>query len=621
MGSATARRSIRDAVARSDEAKLPHGQAAAMEIVTSGAVTKVGYLLAPAPCPFGCTVLSAKLQMFQKGTADTGSRVLGLYLVNESWREGTLTWNDRPDQASSASVTVTVSGAGADGRMVEWDVTDDYQDFVDRVRPNFGWAIQSSNANSIRFNTSEANKLQPRLVVTWSNRPEAPTDMVPAGSRYVATPKPPLTWTFADYGGDATLTAVQVQLKATATGWDDEDGFASPSFDTGEVPASTPGLALASTSYAGVSAGNGAYWTARHLDGSGRWSKWSDPVQFLYQPYTSATLTSPGPTVNDTTFPWTWTTADQSRFRARILDAQGEELSDSRRITSTDLRTYTTPRGVVRKQGVTLTAQLRLWDSYPRQAVPGFPAYKELTQTFSYSDTGTVAPVTSLFAETIEGAPGVVLTWTRDTVPDQFTIWVDGNHHTTVNGPDVLVTSGSYATTLYDIPAGAEHTLEVKAVTTSGGTTKSSSGNATETVAIDYVGVWLLDPDQPDLAVLMLKDGDQDIISTTMPEVVETFEVVGSSVGVQATSALRWFSGDVTDGVLADDDHSTAAEKRARVLAMKGNRTSSKLLIWRSNAVPVLLSNVNVTEDDVLPRFKATFHFDASVASPEYALS
>lgn len=621
MGSATARRSIRDAVARSDKPKLNTKQNAGIQVKNATGDIRIPHLQAPAPCPAGCTVTSAKLRLTQKA-ASTGNRTLSLRRITERWKEGTLTWNNRPARTSTVSASATVNGAGSTGRVVEFDVTDDLQDFVDGVYKNWGWTLESSNGNEIGFFSSDSVKNKPELIVKWSNRPEIPTDLVPAGGAVVSTPKPRLRWSFIDLGGDTTIGGVHVQLHTNAAGWTANNGWTSPTFNSGPVDSTKPQYNLASSSYAGLPAGTGMWWSARHRDGAGLWSKWSDPQQVTYQGLPSVTLNSPGATVNDTTFPWAWTTTGQAKFQLLIRDAGGNELWDSKVIASSASRAYTQPRGVVRKPGISYQAVLRVWDSSSRQDLPGAPAYTEVTRTFTYADVGATAPVTNLEAQIADDLSQVRLTWSRSTMPDQFTIWLGDDLHAVANGPDVHVGGTSYELVLFDVPPRIDHALTVKAVVVDGAdNAKSSADNPVVPVFLDPIGVRLVDTDTGEMVVLL--DEGQDVVESDMPDISETFEPIESEVVVPVTSTLRWFEGAVNGGVLAEFGDLTAREQRARLLRMKATPTVSKVLVWGRNAVPVHLSKVNVVDDNpaVGERYKVSFRFVAAIPSPEWELA
>lgn len=621
MGSATAKRSIREAVARSDKPAHNNAQAAVMT-VQGGATQRIPHIQAPAPCPPGANVTSAKLRLVQ-ANADSGDRTLSLRRITEPWREGTLTWKNRPARTSTVSASKTVTGAGSAGRVVEFDVTADYQDFVDGVAKNFGWTLESGNGNKISFYTSDSATRQPTVVVTWSNRPEPPTDMLPSGNGVVSTPRPMLRWSFIDLGGDTTLADVQVQIAATDDGWTTADGFPAPVFNSGPVTSGKPQLNLANTSYAGMTAGSPVWWTARHRDGAGIWSKWGDPQQMSYQPLTPPTLLNPTGTVYDTTFPWAWTATSQSKFQPIIRDAQGNEIWSGKEVSSSSAREFTQPRGVIRRVGETYTAVLRHWDGYKRQDIAAARAFTEVTRTFTYADTSSIEPVTGLAAGYDSDDSDVTLTFSRSAMPDEFTVWLGGRQHAAVTGPEAFVSGTSYQIVLHDVPPRIEHDITVKAVVVDGGgAPRSSSNNPTVQAYTDPIGVRLVDEDTGEFVILLAESG-QEIVSSTMPEVAERFEPVRSETVVQVTSALRWFEGTVDGGIITDYRDLTAAEQRRRLLAMKSNPLGQRVLVWGRNACPVYLSEMNIEDVDIpgSERYQVSFGFVAAVPSPEYALT
>lgn len=621
MGSATAISSVVDAVANSNLATKKIGNRVRGAISSTGP-TRIYHIQTPIPCPFGCTVTSAKLRLYQD-TASTGSRTLSLRRISQNWKENQLSWKNRPSRISTVTDSVTLSGVGSQGRLIEFDVTADVQAFSDRAIANYGWTVESNSANEIAIFTSEAKRYQPRLIVTWSDRPETPTDLTPGGGGMVVIPKPKLRWSFVDLAGDTTLSGYQVHLKATNTGWSAAGGFASPGANTGIRDAISPELDLTTAGLTDILGTNGSmYWTVRHRDGAGLWSDWSDPTLVFYLPPQVVTLEAPGAVVTDTTFPWAWSVTDQAIVQMLILDASGHTLWNSGKIPNSALRSYTQPRGIIRRPGVTYRAVLRVWDSLNRQDVPGAPGYVQVVQDFTYADVDAVEPPQHLAVEPLDGRPGVRLTWTRVEMPDQFGIWVDGAEYRVEAASEFLISGTGYGIDILDLAPRTDHSIVVKAIRVDGGVTQASAAGVPLPVRVDPVGVWLIDPADPTLDVVMLQEGTNDIVTTTMPEVTAVFNPEGSSVTIPVTSALRWFEGSVSEGVLADDDLATAQAYRERLLEMKGNRLREYFLIWGTHVVPVYISNVNVQYVDVAAeRYTVSFDFVASVPSPEYELS
>ncbi|MCM0622515.1 DNRLRE domain-containing protein [Nocardioides bruguierae] len=620
MASAQTRRGIRDALVRSDKPLLNTPQAPLMYIADADTV-RVAFIQAPAPCPMGVTIISATLKLRQARTADAGSRTLTLTRALEQWREGKVTWNNQPDLAATASATTTVTGVGSEGRLVSFDVTEDYQAWVDGEATNWGWALSSDSANLIAFRTSDAATYQPVVEVEWSQRPEAPTDLTPGGAAVVSDPAPTVSWAFSDLDGDTTIAGAQVQLVDTLDdGWTESAGFVSPDWDSGQVALTRPRLDLDGQGWSGLAAEGTVWWTVRQQDTSGLWSGWSDPQAFTYAPLQAATLDNPTGTVEDTTFPWVWTVDDQTRYRLRLLDADGDVVWNSRQVEDPDVRTVTMPRGYV-TPGVPLTAELRVWDSRDRQRLPGAPDFTEVTRVITYTDAAAVAAVSSLNAEPTSDGTDLHVTWRRDAVPDSFTIWVDGGMVDVVDGPEAFVGNGTYGHTIVGVAPRRPHTIVVKAVVVDSGKTRASAGNPSVVATTSPEGVWLIDTADPTLRVRLLSDTGSDIVTATMPETSTVFTPLGSAVSVPVTSSLRWFEGNVTGGRIADRPDLDAWTQRAALLEMKATPTTPKLLLWGRNAVPVHISAVSVTDIDVAAaRFGVDFAFVAAVRSPEWVL-
>lgn len=619
-----------DALVRSNQPTNNFGGQAGMKVQT-GPPTAIVHIHAALSPQIG-TVQSAKLRIFQAGQASTGSRTLSARRITEAWREDKVTWANRPARVATASDTATVAGVGNEGRMVEFDVTADCQKFIDGTWKNFGWAIESGNDNWIGL-YSKDGKRPPQLVITWSATPAAPVDLTPAGGAVIGDNKPNLRWSFIDRAGNTTLAAVRVQIKAINTGWSRSGGYTTPAFDTGPTATSQPSstvvvdFSLRDTAYGGISVGGTVWWTAQHRDGAGLWSSWSDPQSMTYQPQQAVSLTSPpAGTVNDTTFPVAWTAVAQSRYELMVRDGFGTILW-RQVVTSTSLRQHQVPRGIITKSGGAYEVVLRVWDALDRQALPGAPAYVEVTRTVTYADTTDVTPVTGLNVDPVDGRPSVELTWTRSPAPSMFAVWVDGVEHI-VGEPSAFGSGPGYRYPLAGIATGKPHTFVVKAITetTSGGvtTSRASANNpVAEVDSITPIGVWLVDPSNPDRVVLLLEEPGQDIVEVTMPERVTVYEPLGSSTKVQVTSALLAREGAVSGGVIADYGSLSADDMHATLMQMKGSRLKPVRLIWGRDTLDVWLSNVEAAEDSIpgVVRYRVGFSFVAIRPATEYLLS
>lgn len=92
------------------------------------------------------------------------------------WGQTTLTWNNQPAAAATATSTVSVcTGAACNNKYYNWPVTADVQGFVAGTASNYGWRIGDSvegDASGIlmRFRSRENNSVvtAPQLVITYT---------------------------------------------------------------------------------------------------------------------------------------------------------------------------------------------------------------------------------------------------------------------------------------------------------------------------------------------------------------------------------------------------------------------------------------------------------------------
>jgi len=97
--------------------------------------------------------------------------------VSTDWAEGTITWNNKPGRAATATAN---SGALAVDSLVEYDVTD----LVKNATYNFSLVPDSTDGTSFNSRSNSATTKRPQLVVTTSSGsgddttpPTAPTGL------------------------------------------------------------------------------------------------------------------------------------------------------------------------------------------------------------------------------------------------------------------------------------------------------------------------------------------------------------------------------------------------------------------------------------------------------------
>jgi hypothetical protein len=95
------------------------------------------------PCaPANASIVSAGMQL--RVTLGPGARTWGAYLVNGTWAENTVNWNNAPAISTTAS---DAQSAGATGSTMQWSVTADVQAIVNGGA-NHGWAIEDNGSGT-----------------------------------------------------------------------------------------------------------------------------------------------------------------------------------------------------------------------------------------------------------------------------------------------------------------------------------------------------------------------------------------------------------------------------------------------------------------------------------------
>lgn len=92
-----------------------------------------------------CTnITAAKLSIyyydFEK--TDPAGRNLSAYQITSDWNESNVTWDNRPSNSSEITSNSTVPSSFG---WMEWDITNDVQDFVGGSKTNYGWQIMDTS--------------------------------------------------------------------------------------------------------------------------------------------------------------------------------------------------------------------------------------------------------------------------------------------------------------------------------------------------------------------------------------------------------------------------------------------------------------------------------------------
>lgn len=569
MSTATVRSGF-DTWAGSAKPSLEHPRETSL-YVRSGAGE--AFLWFKVPAPRGAVVTSATLTLRAKG-ASSGSRTLTAQRVTANWSESRLNWNNKPASTSSGAATKSVSTL-ADGDAIDLDVTTIVQAWANGTA-NYGFRITTSTSTVHKLHALNST-VKPTLTVTWSDAPSKPTNLRPSEAA-TGIAKPHLVFDYLDLSGDTSLAAIEVQI-------DDAADFVG-AWSSGEVAATSAGLDLAATAYAGLTAGVSRYWRVRAKDGAGLWSVWSDPVTMVYTPKPALTITNMGGGVaTEPTPPILWSMAGQVRYQVLVREAAtAKTVHDSKERTGS-ATSYTIPEGVL-QDGTEYVVEVRGWDAVVREATPGDDTYTKAEAHFSLATDVATSTVATLTAAPVDLTPWVTLTWTRATTPDAFAVYRDGVLIRTLDPADVFVSGTTYAWVYYGARPNRAHTYSVRAVVNG----KTSPDGPTASLTTSPSGLWVVDFDR---GVDLTLWGDEEG-TWTMQDDASVYTPVGSTEVVRIVSGMRGLEGSIS-GRLMEGFGKTFEQQEASLYEIKSRPTKTVRIIAGDENFTALIGNVRIS--------------------------
>lgn len=501
-----------------------------------GPQSRYGYVYMPLLAPLGATATAASLTLYLR-KAITVDTTVNVRLTAESWAATKLTWLRRPTITDSGAIltSVTVKAGTKKGTAVVLDLKDVIAPALAGDRPWNGLVLTASS--SIDFMAEGNGASSPVWSVTWDNRPDEPTGLMPSGGA-VATPTPRLSWEFADWGGDRTLQRVHVQIATDAQ-------MTNVVYDSGEVKS-----IVAGHTPAGFVAEQGAtyYWRARHADGSSLWNKgWSDVVSFDYVPLPELAVTGfSGATFGD---PTPLILAEMAGMVAYQVEVRlGSKIVHLSKKITDDVVNYQIPRNVIRYDDRDYTFTVRGWDGVDRVGASGAPTYRTVTWSSRYDDDLAVVPVSWQSAEPMSPRPGVLLRWGRSTPADRYAIWrAEGDDVLelasarlveVVDADEVLDDDGN-AFSWLDVTVGSGAYTYLVAAIENG---QSSVRRYSTPVVSAVVGRWLIAEDG-EMVGLFHSDGAGDHGLELSEDSEEILLANGDTAII--TTAFRGYSGEV----------------------------------------------------------------------------
>lgn len=200
---------------------------------------KYAYLMFAKPFRQGQTVVSATLHVYTKG-AWSGTTQVTAQRAADSWNASRTNYNNKPGvTGTTASLS---QGSPANNQEFAIDVTALMQSVANGAKW-FGFRLSTAASTDRILWSANAPHHKPWLEVVWSEAPEQPTDLSPAGGQAVSLDKPTVSARYRDNDESTELAALQVQVHTS-------NAFTDPGFDSGQVAATEPELDLSAFTYA-----------------------------------------------------------------------------------------------------------------------------------------------------------------------------------------------------------------------------------------------------------------------------------------------------------------------------------------------------------------------------------
>jgi hypothetical protein len=516
---------------------------------------------------------------FYAAGASTGSRTLSLQRAGDSWDPGTITFNDQPGVVGTIA-TASV-GTLADGDPIVFTVTNPVQTIVNGAA-NYGFRL-TTNAATAHKVYGFGSDHPPVLSIAYYVKPSKSTGIKPAGGA-VSTNKPTITWPYVDPDG-TDLAAVKVQIDAA-------NNFVSGiDFDSGWVTSAEAELDLTTTAYAGLANAATTYCRVQVRDADGGESAFSDPVSFSRQDQGSLAISTPASTtIKDATPTITWALTGATQAYWQVIVTRDDDPSvilhktQKNRGTSTS---HTLPEGVIDDEGIPYRIYVRTWDNVHRVPVPGFPTYVQAIKTVTVADGAAGAPA-GLTAVQYGDLPAVLITFTRATPPNSFTLVRDGRVIRALLDPDDLFVSGTtYQYIDWTAPPRRSLSYQARAVVSG----DQSPRCAADTVTTTPEGTWLVDTSVEPARWIRVRGtsvGDWQRSDTYV-----VHRVLGAAGAVKITSAMGGIDGTFK-GAMHDGDAGVSVETQLnRINLMLAHPDRILRLIGGQLNMPVVAADLS----------------------------
>jgi hypothetical protein len=560
-----------------------------MTLRTQASNNKYGFIHFNRPWPTGATIISAKLRLYA-AEAWAGSNTITVQRPNAKWGINRINYNNMPGVVAGTA-TLTQSGT-ADGALYEVDVTTLVQ-AVASGAPWYGFRIAHSSTADVHIHSAQSSNgdKRPTLFVVWSDAPDEPDNLRPAGGRSVSPGKQWLSWTFSDVSGDQNLAAVQVQFGASEAALN----AGTATFDTGTVASSEPELDLSTTAFVATVNGATSWWRCRNQDGAGLWSPWADAVSYVSTTKGVLTITSPTTGIQDgsPTVTWTFTGQTQRAYQVILAKASApkEWIYDSGKVTSTSL-SHNIPFRTIIDASVNYIVTVRVWDTITREAIPNDTVYVEASTASIPISYGATAAVTGLTATPDLLRPKMDLNFSRSSAPDQFQLQRSSDGGVTWRYIDEAlpseITAGGTAYTWTDPTAAQYVQYQWRVIAVVGGVGSNSAPTVSGIVA--RLCPVLMRKDATDACFFMNPERDRQRFNVqglhermTGPPVLVTQRVGGQGGHVRGR-----FVSEAPGGAY------TPAVQKASFLSMEADSGQRMVLSIANETLEVVAYNFNI---------------------------
>jgi hypothetical protein len=264
-------------------------------------------------------------------------------------------------------------------------------------------------------------------------------------------------------------------------------------------------------------------------------------------------ITDPTPPIN-----WTFTGETQKSYQIFVQEAvnpaapnRARPIWTTGKITST-VTSVTLPKGVLQYSGRTYNLTVRIWDTDSRESTPGDQVYVDVRRSFVYRPSSIVGAVSTLVVtQPSPPQPTVLLSWSRSTAPDSFTIVRNGRViESGIDPLDVSTGSINYAWTDNTPSPQRLLTYEVRAVQNG----IASKDNNKPTITLPQYGIWLRDLTSGDAIVISSNESNADFTLAEQTAVVQPIAdnapkvLLTQSQGVLEGSVSGYLLGPVVPG-------------------------------------------------------------------------